>query len=42
MFGHDFRGWANVELKPATAVSDAEDTERALAEQASRISGNRS
>ena len=42
MFGHDFRSWAREELKPATAASDAEDTERALAKQASGISGNRS
>jgi hypothetical protein len=42
MFGHDFRAWAREELKPTMAVSDAKDPERALAENASRVSGNRS
>jgi hypothetical protein len=42
MFGHDFRAWARKELKPAPAASGAEDTERALAKQASGVSGNRS
>lgn len=41
MFGQDFRGWVKEELQPAKAASGAKDTERALAEHASGIPGNR-